>query len=132
MEIGMGQDGMFDCSGLVIYALSTVIGRHIDQWPPIMRHTRQMWGLVDKVPQAYAPGVDSSGDLLVIRRRWDLPNGGSRWAAAHVGLITGLDETNMPIFLQAQARERRVIERPVRTIRNVLGTLRLCDLVAAV
>lgn len=91
-----------------------------------------MWADTDETPQAYTPGADSSGDLLVIRRRWDLPNGDSHWVAAHIGFITGLDETNMPIFLQAQARERKVIERPVRTLKNVIGILRLCDLVAAV
>lgn len=126
----MGQDGMFDCSGLVIYALSQVLGRSVEQWPPHLRHTRQMWDQVELNEEANMPEMYGSGGLLVMRRRWELPNGDVRLIPAHIGIVTGADETDRPTLLHAHAGEGKVIERPARTLKHVVGILPLHDLVA--
>jgi len=129
MEVGLGQDGMYDCSGLVISALSYVIGRKPSEWPPDLRHTRDLWsyasgGTVD----LGTPFELSSGDLLVMRRRWTI-EGKDYWIPAHMGIITGMHDQGLPVLLEAQAKVGKVIERPVETIENILGVIKISELI---
>ena len=42
MQVGFGQEGRFDCSGLVIAGIAQVLGSPASDWPGNLRHTRQM------------------------------------------------------------------------------------------
>lgn len=42
MERGLGEDGGFDCSGLVIASICTALNMQPRQWPQEYRHARQL------------------------------------------------------------------------------------------
>jgi len=119
----MGQDGTFDCSGLVIHAISRVLDVPSVEWPRNLRHTRQMWHAVGE--RRTELDAESTGMLLVTRRLWtDGIN--SALVPAHISVLTGMTDGGVPITIQAQAAyEGAVVERPIRTERvsDILGTL---------
>lgn len=123
MGVGLGEFDEFDCSGLIIHALSKVLGMPVAAWPRELRHTRQLWNEQRATCLQYAAGVAEPGDLIVFRRRWTMQNGEDRWVPAHIGIATETAQGSLPVLLQAQAKVGAVIEGPIRKTEDILGTL---------
>ncbi len=47
MERGLGQNGEFDCSGLVIASISRALGAKTHEWPKEYRHSLQLATLIE-------------------------------------------------------------------------------------
>lgn len=133
MEVGLGKDG-YDCAGLVDDSIAKVYGIPVSQLTDI-RHTRQIWRLpqADRWRPGYTPNPASLvGKIAVMGRIWTMPDGQKEVVPAHIAFVTDVAENGMPIILEAHAGEayRRVVERPVKTMATMLGTLpveALCD-----
>jgi hypothetical protein len=123
MEIGMGQYGEFDCTGLVIHAISRALDVPITDWPRNLRHTRQMWRAVGE--SSAELDSEEAGVLLVSQRLWR-HGPDSAWVPAHISILTGMTDRGVPITIQAQAAyEGAVVERPIRVERvaDIIGTI---------
>lgn len=125
MEVGLDETG-FNCSGLVIHAVATVLDIRPTDWPHHLRHTRQMWQAADSAsPEGFIRDpAGSIGSLLVMRRRWTI-NGEDIPMPAHIGIVSGIDNAGTPIVIQAHAGEGRVIERPLLNTKHVMGAITL-------
>ncbi len=112
MEIGLGKDGTFDCSGLIINSMSKIFGCNPESWERELRHTRQMVRAMDELSQD-APLLEqvdeqAIGDLIFSRQLV-----GGNWRVTHVGILSGFNEAGKPIRLESGNGTSCVVEREV-------------------
>jgi len=118
---GVGEQS-FDCSGLIIYAARKVAGEQA--WPDQLRHVRQLAAADEReTPGLRRVTTLGVGSLVLLRRRWTLPDGGNMYVAGHIGIKTGDTQDGVPILLHAATGTRKVVERPMRTCKNIIGGL---------
>jgi hypothetical protein len=118
---GVGEQA-FDCSGLIIYAARQVAGEQA--WPNYLRHVRQLAAADEReVPGLRHTTTFGVGSLVLLRRQWTLPDGSHKYIAGHIGIKTGDTLDDMPILLHAATGTRKVVERPMRTCKNIMGGL---------
>jgi len=118
MEFGLGQDGRFDCSGLVIDGMRKMLG--LPGWAPEFRHTRQMVKALlaagerpDTLDNVVRRRDEAAIGSLVFSHRQREAGGEIIWSIAHVSVLTDYADDGRPLFLQAQAGyEGKVVERP--------------------
>lgn len=81
-DVGLGQQGLFDCSGLVIASLCEVGGIPAEDWNPGYRHAQQMAELAEnRAPQ--------HGDVVVFYKHNAIH--GQDPAPKHVALYVSTD-----------------------------------------
>lgn len=127
MQYGLGKGRRFDCSGFVLTAIADVLGCGTERFRG-MRHCRQLYNLADV--ERLDEGMSGDpyqyiGKLAIMRRRWTMDDGSESAVPAHIGIITGVAENNMPMLLEAQASKpyRSVVERPMLTTQTTVGVL---------
>lgn len=92
MEIGLGPHE-FDCSGLVIRSISSLLDRRVSDWPSELRHVKQMHDAI---------GLRSTEDLNVGDVAvFGVPRPGSsrrfKNYPYHTGIVTGIYEDHFVI-----------------------------------
>ena len=100
METGLGASG-YDCSGLVISAISAVYGVQPTTWSRDYRHAVQMATLVDRKGSEWDWTRQNArlGDCLVFRRVI-----GAQERPSHMGIITRMPDARGGMILTHAAR----------------------------
>jgi|GEM_PF-5277555 len=136
MQYGLGEGRRFDCSGFVLTAIADVLGCDKECFTDI-RHCRQLYHLA--AVERLAEGMSGDphqyiGKLAIMQRRWTMDDGSEQAVPAHIGIITGVTDNNMPILLEAQASKpyKSVVERPLLTTQTTVGILAIEALCAHV
>ena len=123
-NVGLGP--AFDCSGLVIRSICDVLGVDPQDWPPDMRHVRDMWGMSLGQGELAALGSSAIARLVVFRRYYDTPTGPLE-VAGHVGMVSTVDSTGSFTFVHADPRTGRIEERSSMTSQTMLGFIALAE-----
>lgn len=107
LEVGVGLEG-FDCSGLVVRAISDVLGTPTTQWPLGQRHVRDIWAMAQRFPD-YAPQRELEaliGRLVVFSTVYRV-DGILQRVPGHVGIVEH-DDSAGTIYIHANQRCSRV------------------------
>lgn len=108
MEVGLSPVA-FDCSGLVIHSLCTVLGTPTAAWARERRHVRQMYDLREAATKHdFLPG-----NLAIFGAYRDIDNV-SRLVPTHIGVILANDVATQTItMVHAHTYRRQVVVEPV-------------------
>lgn len=92
MSTGLGTDG-FDCTGLVLRAMSDVLGKADCDWATAIRHGPQMYLKADHMPREQVKR-EPIGAIVVYSQFQRLEGGDSKlvFPAAHVGIYVGKNQ----------------------------------------
>lgn len=89
-DVGLGQQGLFDCSGLVIASLCEVEGIPVEDWNPGYRHAQQMAELAEnRAPQ--------HGDVVVFYKQGPAQEPAPKHVALYVSENWYLDVGNLGV-----------------------------------
>ncbi|MDQ5972259.1 MAG: hypothetical protein QG553_418 [Patescibacteria group bacterium] len=121
LDDGFGPEN-FDCSGLIIRAVSDVLGKRVEDWPLDLRHVRDMWGDSQVEATAFEPAPVERGSLLVMRRKHTVDDM-TYVVPGHIGVVTQVFRSGA-YYIHANAPEGKVIESRLMTFSGVYGTIR--------
>jgi hypothetical protein len=125
-EVGVGPEA-FDCSGLVIGAISTVMGKRPGNWPVANRHVREMWftsslGREDEYSGDGSYPSNLSGSLVVMSRKYSYHDD-PIIVPGHIGIVSGYEDGRMR-YIHASPNKGIVEETTISRMESVLGLLR--------
>lgn len=118
MEVGLGEDGLYDCSGIVADSLRRVFGWERDVWSPALRHTRQMVAALEAAGEVERPLEDATlrdiGSLVFSRVLAPKPTlpveiyGPAPPRIVHVSILDGFTVDGQPLVIESCGSEGRV------------------------
>lgn len=134
MEVGLGVNGLYDCSGIVADSLRQLLGWKRGDWPPELRHTRQMVARLLDAGEVERPLAGATprdiGSLVFSRILHPLPTlpvevyGPAPPRIVHVSVLDGFTADGQPLIIESAGSEGVVLRReppePTQPLERVL------------